>query len=176
MVCSLMLHLPLLSIRRCGWRATARRCRSARRWPLGIAYLTTKEIDLVPGTWTDTTLELTLANAGVYALEGNVRGRLVGDPPMNAFIVARLWDDTAGAALPESERLVYQTIGDADTGQGAGNGTAPISHIFRKAPSAAPTRLRLQAMPVNSVGTARVAQIVSDDSGFTSLRLHWAGI
>ncbi|MFI6729717.1 hypothetical protein [Streptomyces atratus] len=120
--------------------------------------------------WTDTPLELNLFQSGLYELDADVRGRLVGTSPVNAYITARLWDVTSGAAVPDSERLVYQTIGDAGTGQGSGNGTAPISEVIY---TAAPTRIRLQAKLTNAAGAATVAQIYSDNQGFTSLRYHW---
>lgn len=136
----------------------------------GIQHLSQQEVDLPPGVWTDTPLEVNLPFPGEYELDADVRGRLVGTSPVNAFITARLWDVTSGAAVSNSERLVYQSIGDAGTGQGSGNGTAPISELIRVT---APTTIRLQAMRTDATGTATIAQIHSDTQGFTSLRYAW---
>jgi hypothetical protein len=133
----------------------------------GIAKLHTN-VDLPPGAWTDTPLQVTLPKRGTYALNADVRGRLSGVPPLNTYISARLWNVTAGAAVSESERLVYQII-DLNSGgaRAGGNQTAPISELIRVA---GPTTIRLQAEDNNAVGTAGIAQIYSDGVGFTSLR------
>ncbi|KWT61858.1 hypothetical protein ADL21_11280 [Streptomyces albus subsp. albus] len=138
-------------------------------WPFDIKHMTMPEVDLPPGVWTDVPLELTLPYPGVYLIDANVRGRLVALTQVNAFITARLWDVTAGAAVPSSERHVYQAIGGADTSlDHGGNGTAPISEVFR---ATVPTTIRLQARLTNANGAAAVAQIYSDaGQGFTSLR------
>ncbi|MFE9415730.1 hypothetical protein ACFYMX_08780 [Streptomyces griseofuscus] len=134
---------------------------------VGIARLSAQEVDLPPGVWTDIPVEVNLPWPGTYILDANVRGRLVGIAPVNAFITARLWDATAGTAVANSERLVYQSIGDTGTGQGSGNGTAPISEVLSVN---APTTIWLQALQTEAFGAALVAQIYSDATGFTSLR------
>lgn len=138
----------------------------------GIATLHTN-VNLAPGVWTDTPLEVTLPRPGRYALNADVRGRLGGASPLNTYLSARLWNVTAGAAVPESERLVYQVINSAPGGeQAGGNQTAPISELIRVA---RPTRIRLQAVDYNAVGTATIAQVYSDGVGRTALRFVRVG-
>ncbi|MCC9311075.1 hypothetical protein LN042_29090 [Kitasatospora sp. RB6PN24] len=138
----------------------------------GIQHLNT-QVDLPPGTWTDTPLEVVLPRSGSYELDANVRGRLDGVPPLNTYITARLWDVGAGAQVPQSARLVYQIIdynaGNAETG---GNATAPISELIRVN---GPTVIRLQALRTDAVGAAKIAQIYSDYYGYTSLRYERVG-
>lgn len=133
----------------------------------GIDHLHTI-VDLPPGVWTNTPLEVTLPRAGTYELDADVRGRLSGQPQVNTFITARLWNGTSGSAVPESERLVNQVIdlnaGNVETGS---NHTAPISELIRVS---GPTKIRLQAQRIDAVGAASVAQIYSDGYGYTSLR------
>lgn len=135
----------------------------------GIDHLHTN-VDLPSGAWTNTPLTVTLPRAGTYELDADVRGRIAGDPPTNTYITARLWNDTSGTAVPESERLVNQVIdlnaGNAQTGS---NHTSPISELIRVN---GPTTIRLQAQRIDAVGTAVVAQIYSDGHGYTSLRFE----
>ncbi|TGA91165.1 hypothetical protein [Streptomyces sp. MZ04] len=139
-------------------------------FPFDIDHMTATEVDLPPGAWTDVPLELSLPFAGLYLLDANVRGRLVAYGKVNAYITARLWDATAGVAVPSSERNVYQTI-DTAAGDHGGNGTAPISEVFR---ANAPTTIRLQAKLTNAEGAATTAQIYSNAAqGFTSLRYRF---
>lgn len=133
----------------------------------GIAHLNTF-VNLPAGTWTDTPLQVTLPTSGTYELDANVRGRLAGVPPVNTYMTARLWNVTAATVVPESERLVYQTIDlNAGAAQAGGNGTAPISELIRVN---GPTTIRLQATRNDAVGTAAVAQVYGDGWGRTSLR------
>ncbi len=133
----------------------------------GIAKLHAN-INLPPGAWTDTPLEVTLPRRGTYELNADVRGRLIGTAPVNSYIVARLWNVTAGAAVPESERLIYQVINlNRGGGEAAGNATAPIHELITVT---GPTRIRLQALDNNAAGRASVAQIYSDNVGYTALR------
>ncbi|MEV7386503.1 hypothetical protein [Streptomyces sp. NPDC091215] len=138
----------------------------------GIAKLN-MNINLPNGVWTDTPLEVTLPKAGTYTLDADVRGRLQGTPPVNTFITARLWNVNSGAEVPQSERLVYQII-NLNPGQAAaaGNQTAPISELIRVS---GPTTIRLQAQRTDAVGAASIAQIFSDNSGYTSLRFERVG-
>ncbi|MBD0691129.1 hypothetical protein [Streptomyces sp. CBMA123] len=138
----------------------------------GIAHLNTV-VDLPPGVWTTTPLEVTLPRAGTYELDANVRGRLAGVPPVNTYITARLWDATSNTAVADSERLVYQVI-DLNPGnaQAGGNATAPISELIHVN---GPTTIQLQGIRRDAVGTASVAQIYSDAAGRTSLRYDRVG-
>lgn len=136
----------------------------------GIATLHAN-VDLPPGAWTDTPLEVTLPRRGTYELDADVRGRLIGTAPIDSYIVARLWNVTAGTAVPESERLVYQIINrNPGGGEAGGNATAPISELITVT---GPTRIRLQAQEDNTVGTAGTAQVFSDGVGYTALRYTW---
>lgn len=133
----------------------------------GITKLHTN-VDLPPGTWTDTPLEVTLPRPGTYALNADVRGRLAGVSPLNTYLSARLWNVTSGAKVPESERLIYQIINlSQGNAQAGGNRTAPISELVRVT---RPTKIRLQAQDTNAVGTATIAQVYSDNAGYTALR------
>jgi hypothetical protein len=130
-------------------------------------------VDLPPGVWTDTPLEVKLPRAGTYALDADVRGRLSGVPPLNTYLSARLWNVNSGAAVPESARLVYQIINVGAGGpQIGGNQTAPISELIKVA---RPTKIRLQAQDNNAVGAATIAQVYSDNVGYTSLRFTRVG-
>jgi hypothetical protein len=138
----------------------------------GIQYLSAP-VDLPAGVWTDTPLVINLPYAGTYAIDANVRGRLSGNPVLNTFITARLWDATSGAALPLSERLVYQIIDTNPSNTTAGgNATAPISELITVT---GPTTIRLQALDTNAAGIATIAQIYSDGNGYTSLRFVRGG-
>lgn len=133
----------------------------------GIAHLAT-QVDLPPGTWTDTPLTITLYWPGTYALDADVRARLTGTPMVNTYISARLWNETSGVVVPQSERLIYQVhdanAGDATTG---GHQTAPISELIRVD---GPTTIRLQARRSDATGSANLAEIYSGTGGHTSLR------
>ncbi|MFF2409337.1 hypothetical protein [Streptomyces sp. NPDC058092] len=138
----------------------------------GIEHLQT-QVDLPAGAWTNTPLEVTLPRSGTYELDADVRGRLAGNPPINTYITARLWNVTSGTAVPTSERLVYQIIdGNAGDAQAGGNQTAPISELIRVKK---PTTIRLQAQRIDAVGTATVGQVFSDVHGYTSLRYERVG-
>ncbi|MFJ9564531.1 hypothetical protein ACIRQQ_31405 [Streptomyces fuscichromogenes] len=138
----------------------------------GIVKLGTA-VNLPSGVWTDTPLEVTLPRAGTYALDADVRGRLAGTPALNTYISARLWNVNSGAEVPQSERLVYQIIDlNAGSATAGGNQTAPISELIRVG---GPTTIRLQARRIDAVGAASIAQIYSDNSGYTSLRYERVG-
>lgn len=138
----------------------------------GIAKLHAN-VDLPPGVWTNTPLEVKLPRAGTYELDADVRGRLSGVPPLNTYLSARLWNVTTGAEVPESARLIYQII-DQNKGSAlaGGNQTAPIRELIRVA---GPTTIRLQAQDNNAVGAASIAQVYSDGVGYTALRYSRVG-
>lgn len=120
--------------------------------------------------WTSTPLQVVLPRAGTYDLDANVRGRLSGLPLINTYITGRLWNQTTGDEVPQSERGIYQIIdmnaGSAVTG---GNETAPIDEQITVT---GPTTIVLQARSINAVGAATVSQIYSDGQGYTSLRFN----
>lgn len=138
----------------------------------GIAHLNT-QVNLPNGVWTDVPLQVVLPHAGTYDLDADVRGRLAVTPAANSFITARLWNVTAGAEVPLSERQVYQII-DLNTGtaQAGGNETAPIEEQITVS---GPTTIMLQALRTDAVGHASIAQIYSDGFGRTSLRFNRIG-
>lgn len=134
----------------------------------GIAKLA-GPVDVSAGAWTDT-VQVRLPRAGTYELDADVRGRLSGMPPVNTHIKARLWNDTTGAEIPDSDRLIYQIInsnsGDALAG---GNQTAPISELVTVS---GPTIISLQGRRTDNRGAASISQIYSDGNGYTSLRYN----
>ncbi|MEV0354091.1 hypothetical protein AB0H88_50830 [Nonomuraea sp. NPDC050680] len=137
----------------------------------GIAYLPAN-VDLQPtasGTWVNTGLQVTLPSAGTYALDLDVRARLQGVPPVNTYMVARLWNVASGAALPNSERILSQLIDTTSAGAGiiAKNTTSPISERITVT---GPTTIRLQAQRTNAFGASTIAAIWSDSAGRTSFR------
>ncbi|WP_214413110.1 hypothetical protein [Sphaerisporangium fuscum] len=140
-------------------------------WPSGIAYLPAR-VNLLPtvsGTWVNTGLEVTLPQAGTYALDLNVRTRLTGLPPVNVYIVGRLWDVTSGAALPNSERILNQVYDNTLLAAGAvgGNVTAPISELVTVS---GPTTIRLEVQRNDNTGVANAADVWTDANGRTSFR------
>lgn len=138
--------------------------------PLATSGIATMQgfVNLPPGTWTDMPLQVRLPYAGTYEIDANVRGRLQGTPPLNTYIIGRLWNVTSGAQVPGSERNVYQIVDYNPASQPVGgNQTAPDSELITVT---RPTTIQLQAEDVNAIGTAAVAQIGSDDSGYTTLR------
>ncbi|MDH6574472.1 hypothetical protein [Kitasatospora sp. MAP5-34] len=137
----------------------------------GIVHLsTTVDLQLTAsGAWTNTGLEVTLPEAGTYQLDVDIRGQLDSVPPVNAFIVARLWNATSDTALPHSERLVSQIIdGNRGAAQYGKNATSPINERITVN---APTAIRLEVKRVNNFGTSTIAAgIYSDSDGYTSFR------
>lgn len=137
----------------------------------GIVYLPT-DLDLQPfgsGTWADSSLQVTLPRAGTYDLDLNVRTLLVAMPPIDAYMMARLWNVTSGTAVPKSERFVEQL--------NVQQGTALIDHhettpINERVTVNGPTTIRLQATRVNYVGATTAAGVYSDTNGYTSLRFE----
>ena len=139
----------------------------------GTAHMNTTATDLPAGVWTDVPVQVVLPRAGTYDINADVRGRLAGVPAVNTYITARLWDATAGTAVPQSERLVYQIIDlNPGTAQAGGNATAPISEQIRVT---GPTVISLQATHKDAVGAANIAQIYSDGNGYTSLSFDRVG-
>jgi hypothetical protein len=125
-------------------------------------------VDLPPSTWTNIPLQVRLPYAGTYEIDADVRGRLQGTPPLNTYIIGRLWNVTSGAQVPDSQRTVYQVLNDNPaSGPVGGNQTAPVSELITVT---RPTTIQLQAQEVNGTGTAAIAQVASDDSGYTTLR------
>ncbi|WP_019061695.1 hypothetical protein [Streptomyces prunicolor] len=122
------------------------------------------------GAWVDLGLSLALPTAGTYHLDAVVRGNLGNmSAGENAVVLARLWDVTAGALLPDSEAIVVQI---AEYAPGAAtalqwNGSAAISVEYKPT---SPRTVRLEAARVDIAGTTEVAGIGSDTLQRTTLR------
>jgi hypothetical protein len=139
--------------------------------PSGIDYLPAN-VNLQPtasGTWVSTGLDVTLPEAGTYALDLDVRTRFSAIPPVNTFVVGRLWNVTAGAVLPNSERILSQLIDGTPVGAG-GIGKNTTSPISERITVSGPTTIRLQAQRTNAAGASTIAAIWSDGNGRTSFR------
>ncbi|MER6632318.1 hypothetical protein ABT301_29560 [Streptomyces sp. NPDC000987] len=123
------------------------------------------------GTWVNTGLQVTLPVAGTYDLDANVRAALTAADGTNAWIGARLFDVTAGAAVPDSEVLVQQLDLAVSTAtpvitQGV-NQHAPILVPYTVPGS---RLVRLQVVKTYSGPAPSVARVQSDGNGRTTLR------
>jgi hypothetical protein len=122
------------------------------------------------GTFVATGLVVSLPSAGTYHLDATVR-TLLGTMTTGegAFIVARLFDVTAGAVVPNSEVLAHQiTVGAGTSGTLLTWGrTAPIQ-VRYTIPGA--RTIRLDAARGTQSGTTDNATVVSDTNGRTTLR------
>ncbi|MCX4458679.1 hypothetical protein OOK58_42990 [Streptomyces sp. NBC_01728] len=122
------------------------------------------------GTFVATGLVLALPSAGTYHLDATVRAFLgtmtTGE---GAYIVARLYDVTAAAVVPDSEVLAHQlTVGAGTSGTLLNwNRTAPIQ-VRYTVPGA--RTIRLEAARFTQTGTTDSASVVSDGNGRTTLR------
>lgn len=109
------------------------------------------------GVWTSTGLTISLPAAGTYMVEMSVRSTILYSS--SAYILARLYDATAGAAIANSELLCTYTAGSTATIKGTFTTTVPITVTGA-------TTIRLDA---NRNGTVTNAQIESSSSGRTAL-------
>ncbi|PWI15956.1 hypothetical protein DI272_18650 [Streptomyces sp. Act143] len=128
---------------------------------------------LAANTWADTGLVAQLPSAGTYDLDVTVRAALSIDSPANVWIVARLFDATAGVVVPRSELLVNQQSVITQAGQpsieSGDNRTASTALEYQVA---TPTSLRLQAAWFAASGTPKVAGIGTDNIGRTMVRFN----
>ncbi|MFI1703052.1 hypothetical protein [Streptomyces griseoruber] len=122
------------------------------------------------GAFVNLGLSLALPTPGTYHLDAIVRGNIgnmtVGE---NALIVARLWDVTAGAIVPNSEAIVVQ-IAEYATGAATAlqwNSSAAISVEYK---AASPVTVRVEAARIDVSGTTEAAGIGSDTLQRTTLR------
>ncbi|MEV6738719.1 hypothetical protein AB0N14_18010 [Streptomyces sp. NPDC051104] len=122
------------------------------------------------GTFVATGLVLTLPSAGAYHLDATVRAFLgtmtTGEA---AYIVARLYDVTARAVVPNSEVLAHQLAVGAGTSATllTWNRTASVQVRY----TIPGTRtIRLEAARVTQTGITDSASVVSDGNGRTTLR------
>ena len=104
-------------------------------------------------------MSILLPEPGRYLLSADVRASIGGTPPVNAFVTARLFNVTAGAALPNSARIVTQANAQAPAvGDFADQSTAPIHEILTVT---APTTIRLEAAHFVTSGTVTVSNSVN---------------
>lgn len=128
------------------------------------------------GAWVDTTLEVILPSAGVYNLDAVVRANLSGNTPVNTFIVARLFDVTAGAVVPNSETMVHQIgVSISPATSSLNDGSNQEGTINTRYVTTGPRTIHLQAQRTNNAGASVAAGIISDASGRTSLRFTRVG-
>ncbi|MFF0092675.1 hypothetical protein ACFYSF_22315 [Streptomyces canus] len=122
------------------------------------------------GTFVATGLVLALPSAGTYHLDATVRAFLgtmtTGE---GAFIVARLYDVTAGAVVPNSEVLALQINVAAGTSATLLSWNATAAIQARYTIPAART-VRLEAARITQAGITDSASVVSDTNGRTTLR------
>lgn len=126
--------------------------------------------DLQPtasGAWSDTGLQVVLPAAGTYQLDATVRGAIAAVAPCNVYVTARLFDVTAGAAVPNSEVIVQQiNLSGAAVNSGL-NASGPIQIEYAVPAS---HTIRLQGRRVNATGTTTSAQVHTNTDGRTTLR------
>jgi hypothetical protein len=157
------------------------------RWQVGArlspfsdsVLMATGAINLLPvdGTYRNTGLFVDLPEAGRYALHWDVRGNLCCSTAstVQRWISARVFNVTAGAAVPGTERLVVQM--QKSLGVGSANeqecltSTAALSHLFTVPAGGAPIRLRLEGglFGTDGSGSTQTAVIESDATGRTAV-------
>ncbi|MFF0092678.1 hypothetical protein ACFYSF_22330 [Streptomyces canus] len=130
-------------------------------------------VDLGPaasGAWVNLGLSLALPAPGTYHLDAVVRGNLGNmSSGENAVVLARLWDVTAGAIVPNSEAIVVQ-IAEYAPGTATAlqwNSSTAISVEYTPT---SPRTVRLEASRFDISGTTEVAGIGSDTLQRTTLR------
>lgn len=130
-------------------------------------------VDLQPsasGTWVATGLSVTLPAAGTYQLDATVRAAMAAVSPANTYIVARLYDVTAGAVVPGSEAMVHQINIGSPSGATLSQGTNNSAPIQVEYTVPGPRTIRVEAARFNSQGATGTAIVVSDGSGRSTLR------
>lgn len=112
---------------------------------------------------------LALTSPGVWEVTMVVRGVLSFSGIAGTFIVARLFNVTAGVAVANSETFVTQVRQNvAGAGQTTGDNDTATMRSFVTV--AAPTTLRMEAKTVFQLGTTPTqAQIISDANGRSKL-------
>ncbi|WP_406177984.1 hypothetical protein [Streptomyces canus] len=122
------------------------------------------------GTFVASGLSVALPGAGTYQIDATVRAFLgtmtTGE---GAFIVARLYDVTANAVVPNSEVLAHQLLVTAGASATLlnWNRAAPIQ-VRYTIPGA--RTIRLEAARFTQLGTTDGASLNSDANGRTTLR------
>lgn len=111
---------------------------------------------------------MVLPAAGTYQLDATVRASLAGTSPVNTFVSVRLFDVTAGAAVPDSEVLVHQVNVSSATAVNVGNNVSGPIQVEYAIPGA--RTVRLQGRRTNVTGASTTAQINDNTDGRTTLR------
>ncbi|MDX2813435.1 hypothetical protein PV410_12860 [Streptomyces sp. PA03-5A] len=115
---------------------------------------------------------LLLPAAGVWDVTMVARGVLSFTGIAGTFIVARIWNVTAGAIVPSTELFVTQ-VRQNTAGAGQTTGDNDTSTIKTYLAVAVPTTLRMEAKTVLQLGTQPTqAGIVSDANGRSGLYAH----
>jgi hypothetical protein len=115
---------------------------------------------------------LALPSAGVWAVTMVARGVLSFSGIAGTFIVARLFNVTAGAVVANTETFVTQ-VRQNMAGAGQTTGDNDTSTMLKYLRVTGPTTLRMEAKTVLQLGTQPTqAQIVSDASGRSGLFAH----
>ncbi|MFJ4627184.1 hypothetical protein [Streptomyces sp. NPDC088847] len=115
---------------------------------------------------------LVLPSAGLWMVTMVARGVLSFTGNAGTFIVARIWNVTAGAAVPSTETFVTQVRQNiAGAGQTTGdNDTATMVKYLRVTGA---TTLRMEAKTTFQLGTQPTqASLVSDGNGRSLLSAH----
>lgn len=118
-------------------------------------------LTVAAGVWLPVTgMAVTLPEAGTYLLTADVRAAIVGQPPVNGYVLARLFNVTAGAAIPDSVRIVVQALDSSIAGAApfADQTTAPIAEQLT---IMAPTVIRLEAAWNFALGLVTVANVTN---------------
>jgi hypothetical protein len=137
----------------------------------GEAVMPPGSTNLSPGTtasgqYVSTGVQVVLPEPGTYELEADVR-TAIAVPSGNQWISARLFNVTAGTAVPNTERLITQGSTNGTMGVQK-NETGPL-HAFLTV--TAPTTVRLEGARSDSIANASTsASILSDGNGRTTLR------
>ncbi|MFC7791415.1 hypothetical protein [Streptomyces cinereoruber] len=115
---------------------------------------------------------LVLPSAGRWQVTMVVRGVLSFSGNAGTFIVARLFNATAGAAVAGSETFVTQ-VRQNIAGAGQTTGDNDTATMVKYVTTTGPTTLRIEAKTVFQLGTTPTqAAIVSDASGRSLLCAH----
>lgn len=112
-------------------------------------------LSVAPGVYVPLTgVQVVLPAAGTYRLEADVRAAIGGTPPVNAFVVARLFNVTAGAALANSARMIVQANVQVAGNDFAEQNTSPITEELTVT---GPTTIRVEATHVINSGVVTVS-------------------
>lgn len=112
---------------------------------------------------------LVIPSAGVWAVTMVARGVLSFSGIAGTFIVARIWNVTAGAVVANSETFVVQVRQNV-AGAGETTGDNDTATTLVHVTTTGPTTLRMEAKTVFQLGTTPTqASIVSDSNGRSSL-------